>query len=235
MVERLPQGLMPSGGSLVFTDETIPDALKAEHRLASGRWGALHVFEGSLGYVNLDTGEERVVGAPDLLIIHPELPHRVRVDGPVRCRIDFFREPDADSAMRTPGEFADEDVRLSFDRCEATGGFAEIFYNLFLDSSPEIAPYFAETDFEEQRHVLRDSVYLMVTRDVAEPEMRGMLEQLGRAHSREEFNIPPRLYELWLDSICETAGLLDPEWDAELERKWRVRLRPGIQIITAAY
>ena len=235
MTERLPQGLLPSSGSLIFTEETIPDALQAEHRLAAGRWGVLHLFGGSLRYLDLEQGVERVVNAPDSVIIHPELPHRVSVDGPVQCRIDFFREPDADPGMRTPGAFADEDVRLSFNRCEATGGFAEVFYNLFLDSSPEIAPYFAETDFERQRQVLRNSVHAMVTWDVAEPEMREMLEQLGRAHSREECKVLPRLYELWLNSICETVKALDPQWNEELERKWRVRLRPGLQVIMAAY
>jgi tellurite resistance-related uncharacterized protein/hemoglobin-like flavoprotein len=235
MVERLPLGLVPSGGSLIFTEETIPDALKATHQLAPGRWGVLHIFEGSLGYANLGTDEDRIVSAPDLIVIHPELPHRVWVDGAVNCRIDFFRETETASAARTPGAFADEDVFRSFDRCEATGGFAEIFYNLFLDSSPEVAPYFAATDFEQQRHVLRDSVYMMVTREVTDPAMRQMLDQLGAAHNRDEYNVLPRLYELWLDSICETGRMLDPEWDDEIERKWRVRLRPGLQIIMAAY
>ena len=64
MTERLPQGLVPGGGSLTFTEETIPDALMAEHKLAPGRWGVLHVFDGRLRYVNLDAGEEREVSAP---------------------------------------------------------------------------------------------------------------------------------------------------------------------------
>ena len=235
MVERLPPGSVPSGGSLNFTEKTLPDAFKAEHTLAPGRWGVLHVFGGSLRYVNLEIGAERIVSAPDLAVIRPELPHRVSVDGPVQCRVDFFRAPDADPAIGAPGEFADEDVRRSFDRCEATGGFAEIFYNLFLRSSPEVEPFFAETDFDKQRHVLRDSVHMMVTRDVLEPRMRAMLDQLGLAHSRNEYNVLPRLYELWLDGVCETVEMLDPGWDAELERKWRARLRPGLQIIMAAY
>ncbi len=235
MIERLPQGLVPGGSSLTFNEETIPDALKAEHQLAAGRWGVLHVFDGQLHYVNLENGAERAVSAPDLVVIPPELPHRVSINGPVQCHIDFFREPDADQTMRTPGEFAGEDVRRSFDRCDATGGFAEIFYNLFLDSSPEVPGYFADTDFDEQRRVLRDSVHMMVTHDVSEPRMREMLDQLGRAHNREAHNVLPRLYELWLDCVCEAATLLDPEWDADLERKWRVRLRPGLQIIMAAY
>ena len=193
------------------------------------------MFDGQLRYVNLDTGVEHAVSAPDLVVIHPELPHRLSINGPVQCHIDFFREPDADSTTRSPTESTDEDVSRSFDRCEATGGFAEIFYNLFLQSSPEVPPYFADTDFDEQRHVLRDSVHMMVTHGAAEPRMREMLDQLGRAHCRDAYNVLPRLYELWLDSICETAMMLDPQWDSDLERKWRACLRPGLQIIMAAY
>ena len=30
--------------------------------------------------------------APAKVIIHPGLPHKVAIEGPLRCRIDFFRE-----------------------------------------------------------------------------------------------------------------------------------------------
>ena len=226
---------MPTSGSLNFTEETVPRALQEEHSLAADHWGVLHVFAGSLRFVNLQDGDEREVSAPDLVVIHPEVPHRVELKGAVRCRIDFFRRLDADTAIRTPGAYADEDVQRSFARCERAGDFAEFFYERFLASSPRIAPYFAETDFNRQRNVLRDSVQLMAHRDVADPEMRTMLDNLGKAHGRRGRNIPPDLYELWLDSICATVKELDPEWSDELERKWRVRMRAGMQVIMAAY
>ena len=235
VTERIPPGLIPGSGSLIFTEETIPGALMQEHTLGAGHWGVLHVFEGSIRFLDLPGASERTVIAPDLIVIRPGAPHRVAVDGRLRCRIDFFREPEADSSQRTPGDFADEAVRLSFERCEARGNFAEIFYRNFLKSSPEIAAYFSATDLDRQQELLRDSVHLMVSRDVADPEMREMLEQLGRMHSRDGRNILPRLYEVWLDGICLTVGEMDPEWNEEVERKWRVRLRAGMQIIMAAF
>ena len=233
--DGLPEQLVPSGASLVFTETTIPDALQQRHALAADRWGVLHVFEGSLRFVDLETRDKRLVSAPDRLTIKPQVPHRVEVDGRLRCRIDFFRDVELEASMRTPGAFADADVRLSFQRCEANGDFAETFYKTFMSASPEIPPYFADTDFDRQRRVLRDSVHMMVTRDVAEPEMREAIGRLGRAHSRSGRNILPKLYELWLDSVCQTVKLLDPEWSDNLERKWRVRLRPGVQMIMAGY
>lgn len=232
-IDRIPPDLIPSSGSHVFTQDTVPEGLKKEHKLASGHWGVLHVFEGSLKIVDIESGQERTLVAPDLVTIHPEAPHRVSADGPVSCRLDFFRERGEGESGGTPG--VDVDVRQSFDRCEENGNFAETFYGIFLNSSPEIAPYFSATDFERQRKVLRQSVYMMVANDVTDPGMRDMMNNLGRIHSRAWRDIHPRLYELWLDSICQAASKLDPEWNDDLERKWRVRLRPGMQLIMAAY
>lgn len=92
MTDPLPDGLIPSHSSPVFTHGTLPDALQREHSLASGHWGMLNVLEGSLRFVNLETGETRRIFAPDRIAIHPQARHRVAVDGPVRCRIDFLRE-----------------------------------------------------------------------------------------------------------------------------------------------
>ena len=231
-IDRIPPDLIPSSGSHVFTQDTIPEALQKEHKLASGHWGVLHVFEGSLKFVDVASGEERTLTAPDLVTIHPEAPHHVVLEGPVSGRLDFFNE-------RMEGESAggslDEDVRQSFARCEQNGSFAETFYGIFLNSSPEIAPYFSATNFERQRKVLRQSVFMMIANDVTDPGMRSMMNDLGRIHSRAWRDIHPRLYELWLDSICEAASKLDPEWSDDLEEKWRARLRPGMQLIMAAY
>ena len=233
--DRLPPGLLPAGSSLEFTSDTVPDALQKEHALGPGHWGVLHVFAGEVCFVDLVTGAESTVAAPDHAIIRPEAPHHLRVTGPVRCRIDFFRKLDDDATMRTPGSFAEEEVKRSFARCEAAGDFAETFYTTFMNASPAIAPFFAQTEFARQRQLLRDSVYLMVTHDVSDPDMRALLDKLGGLHSRAGRNISPKLYELWLDSICATVKQLDPEWSQSLEDHWRVRLRAGMQIIMAAY
>ena len=80
----------------------------------------------------------------------------------------------------------DDLVRASFDRCEASGDFAEQFYDLFLNSSPELAPLFAKTDFTKQRKLLRASVFLMITQSVEDPSARGTLERIGHSHGRQQ-------------------------------------------------
>ncbi len=127
------------------------------------------------------------------------------------------------------------ELKESFDRCEAAGDFAETFYDIFLASSPAIAPFFAETNFVKQRNLLRATVYILVTRMPDDPQARETLERIGQSHARTQLNVRPELYELWLDSVCATVEKLDPQWTPELETAWRAQLRPGIEVITSMY
>lgn len=126
-------------------------------------------------------------------------------------------------------------VQASFERCDASGSFADQFYDVFLASSPEIAPLFAKTDFTKQRKLLRATVYIMVSRDLEDADARQTLERIGSSHSQSGLNIRPELYELWLDSLCETVKRMDPEWTPEVEREWRDRMRPAIELMTSLY
>jgi tellurite resistance-related uncharacterized protein len=98
-----PTNLVSSGNTPIFTQETIPDALQREHRLAEGTWGELHVFEGSIRFIDLESLQERVISAPGHITIRPGAPHRVAIEGPVECRIDFFREPHSDTQGSATG------------------------------------------------------------------------------------------------------------------------------------
>ena len=115
MTTQPPDDLIPAGTSPVFTQDTLPTALQAEHTLAPGHWAVLNILEGSLHFTNLKTGEEHLISAPDLVTIHTGLPHKVTIDGPLRCRIDFFREPPTDSADNqdsTIGEIMDSAAEI---------------------------------------------------------------------------------------------------------------------------
>ena len=89
----MPSNLVPSGGTPVFNQDTIPDALQKEHRLAEGNWGLLNVLGGKIRYVDLESLEEEIIAAPGHVTIRPEAPHRVAIEGPVEFKIDFYREP----------------------------------------------------------------------------------------------------------------------------------------------
>ena len=71
MTTHLPDDLIPGHSSSVFTRDTRPDALRAEHTLAPGHWAVLIVLEGGLRFVSLETGEEQSITAPAKVIIRP--------------------------------------------------------------------------------------------------------------------------------------------------------------------
>ena len=95
--DAMPSGVIPSGSTPVFTEGTLPEGLRKEHKLAEGTWGVLRVLEGRLSFTDLETDEERIIAAPDGVTIRPGALHQVATEGPVQLRIDFFREPDRDS------------------------------------------------------------------------------------------------------------------------------------------
>ncbi len=90
--QKLPPSLTAKGSTPVFCEDTLPAALLAEHALAPGRWGKLHLLAGHAWFINLATAEEHLLEAPDSVIIEPEAPHKLRLDGALRCRIDFYKE-----------------------------------------------------------------------------------------------------------------------------------------------
>lgn len=81
------------GSSPVFDENSLPDALRCEHRTKAGTWGLLRVLEGEVRLAFRDaSGPLRVtVGHPAM--IPPEAPHHVEVDGPMRMQVEFYREP----------------------------------------------------------------------------------------------------------------------------------------------
>ena len=87
---------MPEGLTLVrcagpFTGETVPAALRSEHRVAEGTWGCLRVLEGSLWFtMQRHPPFEVRLAAGARQPIPPGVPHSLRLAGPVRFTIEFF-------------------------------------------------------------------------------------------------------------------------------------------------
>ena len=104
--------------------------------------------------------------------------------------MDFFREPDPDLHMRTPGAQRKRPCATAWSAAKQTVALRRPLQHLpeclFGDRA-----VLASTDFERQRTLLRDSVYTMLSHHVTEPEMRELLERLGEAHNRNNRNVLP--------------------------------------------
>ncbi len=112
--------------------------------------------------------------------------------------------------------------------------FVARFYEIFIGRSPRIAKRFAGTDMSRQIGMLAQSLHEMVefstTRVASE-----RLGQVALRHSREERDIPPDLYEAWLECLVAAVREFDDQFSDEVELAWRVVLAPGIAYMKFRY
>jgi len=126
-------------------------------------------------------------------------------------------------------------VLESYHRCEASAGFFDTFYEGFLAKSPEIPPKFADTDMQKQKQAVMASVLMVLRLRTGDPAACRFVIELAQSHNRRGHDIHARLYPLWLDALCEAVQKHDPEITPELEAQWRKEMRPGIEMMIAAY
>ena len=82
----------------VFDQDTLPAALRAEHRTKPGVWGVVRVLDGALRLSFADGREHQLApGRPGLL--RPDEPHWVAPLGTMRMQVEFYdRQPDLAAA-----------------------------------------------------------------------------------------------------------------------------------------
>ena len=126
-------------------------------------------------------------------------------------------------------------VTASYRRCRSSERFIDTFYDHFLLKSQEVLDTFRETDFARQKLMLRESLLAMLLFNLGSDFAREELERLAERHSRRGVNIPPHLYDLWLDALCEAVEQHDPEYTSDLNEQWKQAMRPGIELMVARY
>lgn len=132
----------------------------------------------------------------------------------------------------------DQQFEASYARVMREGAynpaFVGRFYERFLGSSEEVAGRFARTDMARQKTMLHDSLLTLVQFSRSR-RLTPQLARLARIHSRGEQDIPPQLYEDWLDSLMATVAEFDPQFDQQTELAWRLTLAPGISYLQFSY
>jgi hemoglobin-like flavoprotein len=125
----------------------------------------------------------------------------------------------------------------SFGRCRASAGFLEDFYGRFVASSEEIRAKFAGTDMKRQARMLEDSLYVVAVAVQGEEGSlaRSDLPRIAARHSRKDLDIPPGLYDLWLECLIESVRTHDPQFSAEIEAAWRQTMAFGIDYMRTRY
>ena len=91
----------PYGASPIFDENSLPEKLRNEHSTKDGTWGLLRVLEGEVELVFIDPPSQRLVTVDDPAPIPPQSPHFVKLTGPMKMQVEFYREyplSDADNA-----------------------------------------------------------------------------------------------------------------------------------------
>lgn len=92
----LPEGLDLVRTTAVFDNDSVPAGLLRAHRVASGVWGRLVVYSGSVTFVfEDDTGDPIIVDAGGSVVIPPGRLHHVALPGPATFVVEFHRAPRA--------------------------------------------------------------------------------------------------------------------------------------------
>lgn len=124
-------------------------------------------------------------------------------------------------------------VMQSYGRCCKENDFFENFYEYFLQSSEEVRAKFIRTDMASQKRLLRQGIMnlVMVSRGMPDTKLR----QLGATHSRQGFDIPPHLYDLWVHALLVTVKKHDKDYTPDIKDAWLDVLNRGIAVIKSCY
>jgi hemoglobin-like flavoprotein len=129
-----------------------------------------------------------------------------------------------------------DDLQQSYGRCLREKNFIERFYEIFLDSHPEIRPMFTKTDFQKQRMALRRGISAAIAHASGSSLSRSTMEQMAHAHSRKgHAPVPPALYSYWIESLVKAVEETDPEASPELLARWRKGMRVVTDMFSADY
>ena len=77
----------------VFDENTLPEAIRKEHRTKAGTWGLLRVIEGEVDLVFVDPPSRVHVTPTTPAPIPPQATHYVELEGPMRMQVEFYRDP----------------------------------------------------------------------------------------------------------------------------------------------
>ncbi len=125
--------------------------------------------------------------------------------------------------------------RASLKQCLEHPNFIDLFYDYFVNSSPEVAAKFIDTDMLHQKQMLKNSLYVLELMAGHDPNTMNSLQSLAQSHNRHGHAIHSNLYELWLESILKAARQCDSQFDDATVRVWRQAMLPSIDFLRSRY
>ena len=126
-------------------------------------------------------------------------------------------------------------VTQSFGRCIVRGDLFSKFYDIFLASSPEIAPRFANTDFDKQKLLLRQGINYALMRAKGSQAAENSLARIRESHSKKNLDVEPRMYPLWKSAFLQAIEQADEEITPEVKAAWDEVLQETVDFVAGGY
>lgn len=112
--------------------------------------------------------------------------------------------------------------------------FFDSFYESFIDSSPLVAEKFEGVNMAAQKMMLKQSLIHLLNMFATKRIPDGLTEIAGK-HSKKRADIPPQLYQAWLECLLATVRKFDPRHNDDVELAWRMICSQGIAFMTFMY
>ena len=117
---------------------------------------------------------------------------------------------------------------------EGDNSFFDEFYNDFIASSDEVARKFKNTDMKSQKDRLKLSIHFMLKFYINSDDTDQIID-IAISHNKNNGNIRPHLYDIWLDCLVKTVEKFDVEFNDGVEQSWRNVMTVGIEYMKFKY
>lgn len=126
-------------------------------------------------------------------------------------------------------------VQQSYGRALRNPALFQWFYDLLMQSHPEIPTKFQQTDFPAQYERLQQSVPMALLFPQGNVVAQQVIERLRTSHNRYNLDIHPSLYAYWIDSLVQAIAESDPACTEGVEQDWREVLQISVDYIKDGY
>ena len=127
-------------------------------------------------------------------------------------------------------------VSMSYGRACLNPHFIDRFYEIFLESHPEIKPMFKNTDFSKQRQLLKKSIVMLLAHFEGDNTWTNDLLYIAKRHSTTGgLTISPELYQYWIASLIAALKEHDSQWTSGIEQAWERVLQAGVNFLIEHY
>ncbi len=130
---------------------------------------------------------------------------------------------------------ATEIVKKSFDRAILSGDVMTRFYEVFLQSHPEIKSMFAHTDFDQQKQLFRHGIDHLILFSEGNAIGKSGITEIAKVHNMGHMNVRPHLYQYWEQCLYQTISEFDAEFDQKTETAWKEVIGKGVEFIKGRY